>query len=671
VTGFPAGTGPETIVAIFHDLGLDIDTDCVRLPRHDEFSVPAATIKVEDPSFAQTLSASLKQQESALTAVPVTIDSRQRSCKKVYISWHKATRSVWLNYQSFAIAARVAKKFDAGTYTCLNQNVKSSPERCTVTLNGVPSGATRKNIEHAIKSLSDQPKHIEMGKINYSASDAEVSVEVRKRLEEYGRLTDFRLASASKGKRSKATAWFHDEGDARSACSLNNTQLEILGNGKLTVTLIHTARFKVFTTVYAALGSKIDEECDSLRKRHLTVNVYQDTLKPFTTLRVEGEDAKEVAVAQRKLDSVLEGIILKDGANPVWDPALASNGDAHAKLKSIEKNLGVVLNRDKFNHQIRFYGPSAKEHQALLQVIDMLKQESATALEINLNPSQFLWVVRGGFGRIEKALGRDCAVFNVVSKTILINGTRQQYAAALAMVKREDDSVVYATPDASSEKDCPICFCPAEDPVLTSCKHTYCLECLSNYCNSAASTSTGNFQITCQGNEGKCPTTFTLCELDGHLSSPIFEHILASSFKEYIARHPATFQYCPTPDCGFIYRSSASATTPSTFSCPHCFESVCTACHERHGALTCAEYTDISTNHEALAQLKRQLNIKDCPKCTTPMEKTEGCNHMTCLGCKAHICWVCMEVFENSTPCYDHMNRVHGSIGLNFDYLGL
>jgi hypothetical protein len=502
-----------------------------------------------------------------------------------------------------------------------------------------------------------------MGKINYSAADAEVSVEVRKRLEEYGRLTDFRLAPASKGKRLKATAWFHDEGDARSACSLNNKQLKILGNGKLTVTLIHTARFKVFTTVYTALGSKIDEECDNLRKRHLTVNVYRDTLKPFTTLRVEGEDAKDVAVAQRKLDSVLEGIILKDGTNPIWDPALASNERAHAKLKSIEKSLGVVLNRDKFNHQIRFYGPGEKEQQALRQVIDMLKQESATPLEINLNPSQFLWVVRGGFGRIEKALGRDCAVFNVVSKTILINGTRQQYAAALAMIKREDSSTIHTPPDTPSETACPICFCPAEDPVLTSCNHTYCLECLSAYCASAASTSTHTFQITCQGNESKCPTPFTLRELDSHLASPVFEHILASSFKKYIARHPAAFQYCPTPDCGSIYRASGAA-APGTFRCPRCFEAVCTACHERHGTLTCAEYRDIST-------IKRRLNIKNCPKCTTPMKKTEGFNHMTCGGCKAHICWVCRQVFESSGLCYEHMNRAHGSIGLNYDSLGL
>jgi hypothetical protein len=39
-----------------------------------------------------------------------------------------------------------------------------------------------------------------------------------------------------------------------------------------------------------------------------------------------------------------------------------------------------------------------------------------------------------------------------------------------------------------------------------------------------------------------------------------------------------------------------------------------------------------------------QKRTLDCPKCTTPMEKTAG--HMTCAGCKAHIYWVYMAVFE-------------------------
>lgn len=65
-----------------------------------------------------------------------------------------------------------------------------------------------------------------------------------------------------------------------------------------------------------------------------------------------------------------------------------------------------------------------------------------------------------------------------------------------------------------------------------------------------------------------------------------------------------------------------------------------------------------------MEKLKKELNFKDCPKCATVFEKMEGCNHITCGGCQAHICWVCLAVFDTQGPCYKHMTRVHGGIGL-------
>jgi hypothetical protein len=495
-------------------------------------------------------------------------------------------------------------------------------------LSDVPSDAASKDVEEAIKSLYDKPRHVELGSISYQASDAEVSVVVRSYLEKHGPLESFYLAPTNKGKRVKATALFADEADARSACSLNNGPLDILGKGKLTVTIIQSAKIKVSTAVYIATKSEIDMRSKTWKERHLGLHVYPDTIQRFTTLKIEGSSAQDVANARKTLDLILSGIILTAGGNTVWNPSLSSNRSAYKRLKSIEKELHILIVRDKTKRQLQYYGPPEKLQQAVHQVTDMLREESSTN-----------------------------------------NGTEQQHDTALTMIKVNRALEIRSVLDVASapEGNCPICFDDEPDtPIQTLCKHTYCLECFENCCKSAASTSEDEFRIECQGNGGNCVEVFNLTELKDHLSSSAFELVLKSSFEKYVQCHPKDFHYCPTPDCGYVYRcTSALNSKPPAYNCPNCLEPICTFCHARHGDYTCAEYKDIeSGGYEALEKLKRELNIKDCPKCKTPMEKMEGCNHMTCGGCRAHICWVCMAVFGTSGPCYEHMRKEHGGIGL-------
>lgn len=56
--------------------------------------------------------------------------------------------------------------------------------------------------------------------------------------------------------------------------------------------------------------------------------MYRDTdpLERFTTLKIEGEQAKEVANATNTLEGILAGKTVKDRDVPVWSAALASNG---------------------------------------------------------------------------------------------------------------------------------------------------------------------------------------------------------------------------------------------------------------------------------------------------------------------------------------------------------
>ena len=256
--------------------------------------------------------------------------------------------------------------------------------------------------------------------------------------------------------------------------------------------------------------------------------------------------------------------------------------------------------------------------------------------KLSLKPSQFAWAMQGGFKNIQRALGEKIAVFNVVLKSLTISGTQLQHETALDMLDDKRDVEVDSSPDKAyiPEGDCPICFCEAEKPLQFSCRHIYYHEFYQEYHKLAAPTSKDRFQVKFQGDGGNCSTIFTRYELEDHPSTSAFEDILKSSFAEYIQRHLEDIHYCPSPGCCYFFPYTiVLGSKPPAYTCPDCFEPICTSCHSRHVGYICAEYKDItSVGYAAVEKQKKGLNIENCPKFTAPREKTEGCNRMTCGG---------------------------------------
>jgi hypothetical protein len=159
-----------------------------------------------------------------------------------------------------------------------------------------------------------------------------------------------------------------------------------------------------------------------------------------------------------------------------------------------------------------------------------------------------------------------------------------------------------------------------------------------------------------------CNTNIDLAILRGLKS---FDELLSISFACYVSMNPILYAYCPTPDCPQIYRLGPAGTVRQ---CSECLAHVCTFCKiEWHEGLSCSEiqeYHDPETRENV--GLMKKLGIKPCPKCKTLLEKTMGCNHMTCTGCNTHLCWVCMKDFGISgrQAVYAHMSDAHGGIGI-------
>jgi hypothetical protein len=203
--------------------------------------------------------------------------------------------------------------------------------------------------------------------------------------------------------------------------------------------------------------------------------------------------------------------------------------------------------------------------------------------------------------------------------------------------------------------DCVVCWTEATEALHTTCGHVYCKEC---FANQASSSGDGDIPVRCYGNGGKCLQIFSIRELKTMLSHTAFEELLQASFNAFIRTHPKDFHHCPTPDCPQVYRITMAG---KNFLCSTCLASACTACNMiAHDGMTCEEYKDLrSGGDKAFQKWKEENDVRDCPNCKSPIEKSHGCNHMECQHCSTHICWFCMKHFGTSGECYGHMSKVH------------
>jgi hypothetical protein len=579
---------------------------------------------------------------------------------------------VWLNFGTEGKAQKVYEKFKSGSYKVLDRVVKANPPKgqhdrwnplaWTVMLMDVPGTAKKENINQAIPGFN-RPHGVVMGKPTYDADFDYVSTIVKSMLTQFGPLEWWELSTNGKGKRIKAQARFFEESHAREAASsLNDKPLSFSATAKLTVQLMTTAKFKVSTRIYAALSGRIGLQTPVWESQHLHFVAYPPQ-NGYRVLKLEGEDSTTLAQAKKTLDQIVDGEVVRKDGKDLWHVNLERNGDEYQKLKQIEQDHGVVIVRDKRKSQLRLYGSDEPNTRATKALESLLENVVSYSHVIELDLEGFRWACKGGFKTLVSHLGGNKATFDIVStnKRILIQGSKADHAAALAIVAARQAGSITTISDVDT--NCSVCWTEAEEPIRTSCNHIYCADCFSNFCHAPASGSI-DFRITCVGDLGRCEQVLPLSELQDLLSSATFEDILSASFTSHIRRRPAIFSYCPTADCEQIYRTTTTS-NPSTFTCTQCLITTCTACGASHPKITCAEHKYITSGgHEEFERAKKKLGIKDCPKCKTPMQKIDGCNHMTCEGCKTHICWVCMETFSTSGLCYDHMNRVHGGIGL-------
>ena len=117
---------------------------------------------------------------------------------------------------------------------------------------------------------------------------------------------------------------------------------------------------------------------------------------------------------------------------------------------------------------------------------------------------------------------------------------------------------------------------------------------------------------------------------------------------EHLSKEPG-FRWCLNGDCksGQLYENTRFMPPRITCSAAGCNFAMCFR-HQVpwHEGLTCAEY-DRRLAHaedEEKSEQWKKDNTKACPgnNCGRPIQKGEGCFHMTCRECDHEFCWECL-----------------------------
>lgn len=231
----------------------------------------------------------------------------------------------------------------------------------------------------------------------------------------------------------------------------------------------------------------------------------------------------------------------------------------------------------------------------------------------------------------------------------------------------------YLAPDpkakikSGSQTDCLICFTSLKDrPVdKLSCGHIFCSDCWAMYV--AAAVNSGKDCVLTRCPLVGCPIIVPKSIFDKYLPENLRRDYIKHVCKSYTDENKA-MRWCPSPGCRFLAINESLAQVDITCKCGYVF---CFSCgDESHLPCTCSliKKWKIKSSSESENVLWIVANTKSCPKCEKPIEKNQGCNHMTCSQCRYEFCWICMgdwKIHGEKTGGFYKCNRYEEDVKKN------
>ena len=373
---------------------------------------------------------------------------------------------------------------------------------------------------------------------------------------------------------------------------------------------------------------------------------------------LEGDEKVAMGALKVRLEKLAQGEMV-DAAS--WHPSFASAEDTAAFFDSVMETTGAFVQSDTKMRLLRLYGTPDRIEKARQMIEKEVNRLLQLKTRTRLDDTSLDFFMREGLGKLQELVGEDNVDIKSTSKwsAIMIRGGEEATHHFERLLEESQARPATAgVLEIAPATACPICYDEISHPEQLGCGHIYCSGCLNHFLTTAADGKT--FPIVCMGDEGACQRPIAVPFIRRFLPAHAFRRLVENAFASYLEKNPVEFRYCKTPDCRQTYRRHKGV---KNVHCPSCFLMFCSACEHTHKGMTCEEYrilTDTAEQERLNNQLAAQQGYKRCPRCAILIEKTAGCNHMSCK-CGVHICWKCMGVFP-SNEIYNHMRSTHGDI---------
>ncbi|KAF8837426.1 hypothetical protein BDN67DRAFT_203388 [Paxillus ammoniavirescens] len=517
--------------------------------------------------------------------------------------------------------------------------------------------------EADLRKLGDA-ESIMLGRANYPSLDKATRF-IRSKLEECGTITAFDiLPPPFKDGMVKAWARFTSPAEARAAQEyLDDRRPSSIGMTTLScrhvVSMSHVLTHSSYRKMRQDLGwlrlswQRRFGQTVSITERGNTRGL--DDSPVF--IRLSSERARLLSTLKYEFEQLLSGETVTLDKKPAWDDFFTGRAGL-AFIAQLHRHYhGIQIQVLGTRRVISLWGPMDVRHRARQDIIrKVMELKSQEFWHIPLTGKVLGRFLSASLTTLQETLGPENCFLDNQKRTLVVRGNESAFRVACQAVQtaqsRQGDEAC------TSDAICPVCFNEAVVPMSLECGHKWCRTCLAGYLTSSVDTKM--FPLRCLGNEATCTRSIPLSLARKLLPAGDFNAVVEAAFWSYAHNRPDEFHHCPTPNCTQVYRS---APANAVLQCPSCLVRICPACHiESHDGLTCDE-RDVAEDG-LFKEWTSSHDVKSCPGCKVPIERSEGCNHMTCIRCQTHICWECLATFPNGTGIYDHMRSKHGGIGL-------